>query len=65
MPRNKDSDQFEPVEAESSQTYYKAKEILGEKKTRGVTQYLVDWEGKDPETGKAYNPSWVGPADAS
>ncbi|KAG8874887.1 hypothetical protein FRB97_005571 [Tulasnella sp. 331] len=33
-----------------------AKRILAEHKTKG---YKVDWEGKDPSTGKAWEPTWV------
>jgi len=64
MPRAKESTP-EPIdeEEESSETYYKAKKILGEKKVRGNIQYLVDWEGIDPDTGSAYDPTWVSPED--
>lgn len=59
MPRSKESRAPEPIAEESSETYYKVRQILGEKQVRGGTQYLVDWEGEDPDSGKAYDPTWV------
>jgi len=58
MPRTKES-KTEPIDEESSETYYKAKKILGEKKVQGNIQYLVDWEGLDPDTDRPYDPTWV------
>lgn len=35
--------------------YWPALEILGEKKY----EYLVNWDGTDPETGRPWPPSWT------
>lgn len=62
MARSKQSKAPQPIEeteAEASETYWAARKILSERRIRGVTQYLVDWEGIDPDTGKPYDPSWV------
>jgi len=35
--------------------YWPALEILGERKH----EYLVNWDGTDPETGRPWSPSWT------
>jgi len=60
MPRTEES-KPEPIAEESSETYYNAKSILRERKVQGNIQYLVDWEGLDPDTGRPYDPTWVSP----
>ena len=39
--------------------WYAINEILDERKKHGRLEYLVDWEGIDPNTGKPYCQSWV------
>lgn len=47
--------QYVEVEGE---TLYDVEDILDERTSRGVGQYLVQWEGIDPATGKAWDPTW-------
>jgi hypothetical protein len=53
--------QFEPG-GDSDRELWAATTILDERKrkkgVRTVGEYLVDWEGTDPETGKRWEPSW-------
>lgn len=51
------SDEEEQVEvAEPSEDgYWPALEILNERRH----DYLVNWDGIDPETGRAWTPSWT------
>jgi hypothetical protein len=39
--------------------YYTIKGILDERKVKGHTEFLLDWEGTDPSTGEPYKQSWV------
>ncbi len=39
----------------SDEVYHIIKDILDENEN----QYLIDWEGLDPKTGRSYKPSWV------
>lgn len=41
--------------------YWEIRGILQERKKKGQLQYLVNWSGQDPETGRAYEPTWVIP----
>lgn len=43
---------------QNSGAFYSARAILDEKVADGKKRYLVDWEGTDPATGKAYEPTW-------
>ena len=54
MAESQDSD----VEAGD---FYNVVAILQEKKN----MYLVQWEGKDPATGKDWDPSWVKKSDCT
>ncbi|RYP08018.1 hypothetical protein DL764_002164 [Monosporascus ibericus] len=38
--------------------WWEIKDILDERRHRGVVQYLVEWEGTDPRTGQPYEPGW-------
>ncbi|KAK8003367.1 hypothetical protein PG989_003086 [Apiospora arundinis] len=38
--------------------YWEIRGILQERKKKGQLQYLVNWSGQDPETGRAYEPTW-------
>ncbi|KEY69880.1 hypothetical protein S7711_06436, partial [Stachybotrys chartarum IBT 7711] len=42
---------------EEEEVWYHIKGILQERKRRGRTEYLVDWE-PDEKTGKPYDPTW-------
>jgi hypothetical protein len=51
-----DDDEAQVEEAEPGEDgYWPALEILGERKR----DYLVNWDGIDPETGRAWAPSWT------
>ena len=44
----------------NSEPWFAIKDIIGEKKLKkGKVYYLVQWEGIDPDTGEAYEPTWV------
>jgi hypothetical protein len=54
--RAEEDEPDEPEEqSEDSQEYYAIKDIIDEKGGK----YKVDWAGKDPKTGKSYEPTWV------
>ncbi|RMZ81372.1 hypothetical protein DV738_g2265, partial [Chaetothyriales sp. CBS 135597] len=42
----------------ASQDVFDARGILKERLRGRRKEYLIDWEGVDPQTGKAYPPSW-------
>ncbi|RMD41295.1 hypothetical protein DV735_g3842, partial [Chaetothyriales sp. CBS 134920] len=42
----------------SQQDVFDARGILKERRRGRCKEYLIDWEGVDPQTGKAYPPSW-------
>lgn len=44
---------------DSSQELYAAKAILQERDAEEGKDYLVDWEGIDPETGRDWSPTWI------
>lgn len=46
-----------PVPSDEEEVWYHIKGILQERKRRGRTEYLVDWE-PDEKTGKPYDPTW-------
>lgn len=51
-----DGEEDQVEEAEPGEDgYWPALEILGEKKH----DYLVNWDGINPETGRAWTPSWT------
>lgn len=41
--------------------YWPALEILNERKN----DYLVNWDGINPETGRAWTPSWTGKSEVT
>ena len=43
---------------QSEPTYFEVKAILGEKVKGQKREYLVSWDGLDPD-GKEWKPSWV------
>lgn len=49
-----DSSESEPT----NDTLWAAERILDEKTIRGVRTYHIQWKGLDPETGKAWEPTW-------
>ncbi|CAN9220837.1 unnamed protein product [Alternaria sp. RS040] len=49
-----DSSESEPT----NDTLWAAEHILDEKIIRGVRTYHIKWKGLDPETGKAWEPTW-------
>lgn len=51
---DKEENQVE-VDESSEDGYWPALEILSEKKH----DYLVNWDGINPETGRAWTPSWT------
>ena len=51
---DKEEEEVEVTEP-SEDGYWPALEILGERKH----DYLVNWDGIDPETGRAWTPSWT------
>ena len=44
-----------PPDENSEEQYWEIKDIIEEK----GHQYLIDWKGIDPKTGKSYEPTWV------
>lgn len=44
-----------PPDEDSEEQYWEIKDIIEEK----GHQYLIDWKGTDPRTGKSYEPTWV------
>jgi hypothetical protein len=60
MATNVHSDEEEEVEGSEpgEDGYWPAIEILKERKH----DYLVNWDGIDPETGRAWTPSWTNKA---
>lgn len=43
---------------DSQEDYWLAECICDEKVDRGTRKYLVQWQGRDPATGKAWAPTW-------
>jgi hypothetical protein len=39
--------------------WFQIRDIIRERVRRGLTEYLVDWEGIDPATDAPYEPTWV------
>ncbi|RYP16184.1 hypothetical protein DL767_010213 [Monosporascus sp. MG133] len=46
------------ISDDDSEDWWEIKDIIDERRHRGVVQYLVQWEGSDPRTGQPYEPSW-------
>ncbi|KAK8111757.1 uncharacterized protein PG998_008214 [Apiospora kogelbergensis] len=46
------------LDVDADQDYWEIRGILKERKRQGQLQYLVDWIGQDPGTGRAYEPTW-------
>ncbi|CAI4213762.1 unnamed protein product [Parascedosporium putredinis] len=47
------------ISSTNDDDWYSIKAILDERKTKfGKLEYLVDWEGLNPETGEPYEPWW-------
>jgi hypothetical protein len=55
MPASVHSDDREEQAEGPEDGYWPALEILNERKH----EYLVNWDGKDPETGQPWSPSWT------
>lgn len=56
LSAHSDDDEARAEEAEPGEDgYWPALEILNERKR----DYLVNWDGIDPETGRAWSPSWT------
>jgi hypothetical protein len=46
------------AEVPAPEDLWEAEGILDERHIRGKLQYLVQWKGRDPQTGKEYEPTW-------
>lgn len=44
-----------PPHGDPEEQYWEIKDIIEEK----GPQYLIDWKGIDPKTGRSYEPTWV------
>ncbi|RYP60926.1 hypothetical protein DL770_009887 [Monosporascus sp. CRB-9-2] len=48
----------ETIKDDDREDWWEIKDIIDERRHRGVVQYLVQWEGTDPGTGQPYEPGW-------
>lgn len=71
-PDSQEATQFDPGKGDGddpTEELYEARQILDERGPkgggRGKGEYLIDWDGVDPDTGKRWEPSWQPKSNAT